>query len=78
MDVIFYALFIKTTTGEKGDQGPAGLPGVPGIPGKPGEKGVWFSMRTLVEIIYRQSTELDYIKIRLNAPYKCMQMYISI
>lgn len=39
VDVIFYALFIKTTTGEKGDQGSVGLPGVPGIPGKPGERG---------------------------------------
>lgn len=39
VDVIFYALFIKTTTGEKGDQGPVGVPGAPGIPGKPGEKG---------------------------------------
>lgn len=40
VDVIFYALFIKTTTGDKGDQGPVGLPGAPGIPGKSGEKGV--------------------------------------
>lgn len=40
VDVIFYALFIKTTIGEKGAQGPVGLPGAPGIPGKPGEKGV--------------------------------------
>lgn len=40
VDIIFYALFIKTTTGEKGAQGPMGLPGAPGIPGKPGEKGV--------------------------------------
>ncbi len=38
-DVIFYALFIKTTTGEKGDQGSVGVPGVPGIPGKQGERG---------------------------------------
>ncbi|XP_053738896.1 otolin-1-A isoform X1 [Synchiropus splendidus] len=38
-DVIFYTLFFKTATGEKGDQGPAGLPGAPGAPGKPGEKG---------------------------------------
>lgn len=40
LDVIFYALFIKTAAGEKGDPGPAGLPGTPGMPGKPGEKGV--------------------------------------
>lgn len=40
VDIIFYALFIKTTTGEKGAQGPIGLPGAPGIPGKPGEKGM--------------------------------------
>lgn len=40
VDIIFYALFIKTTTGEKGDQGPVGAPGVPGIPGKPGDRGL--------------------------------------
>lgn len=51
VDVIFYALFIKTTTGEKGAPGPMGLPGAPGIPGKPGEKGVQFSMRHTVEIL---------------------------
>ncbi len=42
VDVIFYALFITPTTGERGDQGPAGAPGAPGIPGKPGEKGTEF------------------------------------
>ena len=40
VDVIFYALFIKTTTGDKGGQGPVGPPGAPGIPGKTGEKGM--------------------------------------
>lgn len=39
VDVIFYALFIKTNAGERGDQGPVGDPGPPGIPGKPGERG---------------------------------------
>lgn len=42
VDVIFYALFIKTNAGERGDQGPVGDPGPPGIPGKPGERGAWF------------------------------------
>lgn len=52
VDVMFYALFIKTTTGEKGDQGPAGVPGPPGMPGKPGDKGVQFSMTTSIGIVY--------------------------
>lgn len=41
VDIIFYALFIKPTTGEKGDQGPMGLPGAPGTSEKPRERGLY-------------------------------------
>lgn len=48
VDITFYALFIKTTTGERGDQGSVGDPGAPGIPGKPGERGVYSFYENLI------------------------------
>lgn len=42
VNVIPYAIFVKTTIGERGERGMLGDTGAPGIPGKPGEAGMCY------------------------------------
>lgn len=44
LNVISYAISVKTTTGSRGERGMMGDPGAPGIPGKRGEIGMCYEI----------------------------------